>query len=95
MAALARSRRHDDFADDFAVLDQPQAFGGLFEREHLVDHRLHAALRDQLHQALEIVVVEAVGADDLELETPDVAQVFLRIVTGGGATDKDLATALD
>src|ERR1700759_1166073 len=55
-ASSLRSRRHDDLADDLAVLDQAQSLDCLGEREGLVDDRLHLALRDQLHEALEVLV---------------------------------------
>src|SRR5262252_4227428 len=79
------SRRHHHLADHLAILDQPQALARLTERQHLVDHRLHLALLDQIHQAFQVLVVEAVRADDLELEAPDVAQVLLRVIAGGRA----------
>src|SRR5205085_11000496 len=91
----ANSRRDHDLADDGAVLDQAQPFARLLERQHLVDHRLHSAAADQLHQPLEIVVVEAVRADDLELEAPHVAQILFWIVAGGGAADEQLAASLE
>src|SRR6202034_2848763 len=90
-----RSRHHYHFADDLAVLNEAQAFARLFERQHLVDHRLDLGGADQLHQRGEIVVVKTVGADDLQLKTPDIAQVFLRIVTRGGTADQKLAAALE
>src|SRR5437867_3409376 len=83
------------FTNHLAVLDQPQPLAGLIERQHLVDHWLHLALLDQIHQALQVLVVEAVRADDLELEAPDVAQIFLRIIAGGRAANEKLATALE
>src|SRR5262249_14845043 len=89
------SRRDDDLSEHLAILDQAQALGGLFERQHFVDHRLHLALRDKLHQPLEIVVIEAVGADDLQLEGPDITQVLLRIVAGCRAAYEQLAAALE
>src|SRR5712691_12937779 len=89
------SRRDHDLADDLAVLDQPQPLARLIERQHLVDHRLELAVGDEPHQRLEIVVVETVLSYDLELEAPDVAQVLLRVVTGGGAADHELAAALE
>src|SRR5262245_56641386 len=67
----SHSRRHHHLADDLAILDQPQALARLLERQHLVDHRLHLALLDQIHQTLQVLVIEAVRADDLELEAPD------------------------
>src|SRR5258708_39129724 len=89
------SRRHDDLAEHLAILDQAQALGGLVERQHLVDHRLHLALGDERHQPLEIVVIEAVGADDLQLESPHVTKVLLGIVAGGRAAYEQLAAALE
>src|SRR6266566_2280551 len=89
------SWRHHHFADHFAVADQAQALGGLFEREHLLDQRAHLALRDHVHQRRQILVVEAVRADDLQLEAPHVAQIFLRVVAGGGAAHEQLAAALE
>src|SRR5215472_6799408 len=88
-------RRDHDLADHLAVLDQPQAFLCLIEREHPVDHRLDLARRDEVHQALEIVVIEAVRANDLELEAPHIAQILLGVVAGGRAADQELAAALE
>src|SRR6266576_84700 len=84
------SRRDHDLANDLAVLDQTHALARLFERQHLVDHRLDLAGTDEVHQPLEVVVVEAVRANDLEFEAPDVAQVLLRVIAGGGAADEQL-----
>src|SRR5712671_314877 len=89
------SRRHHHLADDLAILDQPQALTRLLERQHLVDHRLHLALLDQVHQALEVLVVEAVRADDLELEAPHITQVLFRVVAGGRPAHQQLAAALE
>src|SRR5215471_19718434 len=89
------SRCDNHLPDHLAVLDQPQALARLTERQHLVDHRLHLALLDQIHQAFQVLVVEAVRADDLELEAPDVAQVLLRVIAGGRAAHEQLAAALE
>src|ERR1700687_3216817 len=83
------SRRDHDLADDLAVLDEAQALARLFERQHLVDHRLHLAVRDELHQRLQVFVVKAVGADDLQFEAPDIAQVLFRVVAGGRAAAQE------
>src|SRR5258705_5805150 len=94
--SYATSLRSDhDLADDLAILDEAQALARLLERQDLVDHRLHLAFGDELHQCLQALVVEAVGADDLQLEAPDVAQVLFRVVPGGGAADQELAAALE
>src|SRR5207245_9340712 len=69
------SRCDNHLADHLTILDQTQPLARLLERQHLVDHWLHLALLDQLHQTLQVLVVEAVRADDLELEAPHVAQV--------------------
>src|SRR5213078_3424296 len=86
---------HHDLADNLALRDQPQAFPRLIERQHLVDHRAYLALRNELHQGLEIVVVEAVGAHYVELEAPDVAQILLRVVAGRRTAHQELAAALE
>src|SRR5262249_47202088 len=88
-------RHDDDLAEDLAILDQAQALGGLFERQDLVDHRLHLAVRDQLHQSLEIVVVEAVRANDLQLKSPHITKVLFWIVASGRTTHEQLATAFE
>src|SRR5262245_29644812 len=92
---VAVSGSDNHLPDHLAVLDQPQSFARLTERQHLVDHRLHLALLDQIHQALQVLVIEAVRADDLELEAPDVAQILLRVVAGGRAANEQLAAALE
>src|SRR5437660_11690061 len=86
---------HHHLADDLAVLDQPQPFARLLERQHLVDHRLHLALLDQLHQASQVLVVEAVRADQLELSAPDVCQAFIRFISSGAPADQDPAATLE
>src|SRR5271166_4137831 len=91
----ANSRHDHDLADDLAVLNQPQSLPRRFERQHLVDHRTYLVLRDELHQRLQVLVIEAVGADDLELEAPDIAQILLRVVAGGRAADEQLAAAFE
>src|SRR6056297_3870465 len=83
-----------DLAHDLAVTDQAKAFGGPFQRNDLVDHGLERALLDHVHQGREVVVVEAVRANDLELEAPDIAQVLLRVMAGGRAAGQDRAAAL-
>src|SRR5665647_2253856 len=88
------SRSDHYLAQDLPVLNQPQAFDCLIERKNLVDNRLEFLLRNQAHQIGKIVVVEAVRTDDLQFETPDVAQVFLWIVSGGSAANEQLASAL-
>src|SRR5262245_17516034 len=93
-SAVTESRSDNDLPEDLAVLDQPEPLGRFFERQHVVYDRLHAAFPDQAHQRLQVVVVEAVRADDLQLEAPDVAQVFLRVVARGRAANEHLAAAL-
>src|SRR5665213_1674369 len=91
----AQSRCDHDLAEDLAVLDQAQAVARLRERQHLVDYRLDPAAVDQRHQRRQVVVVEAVRPDHIELEAPDVAQVFLGIVPRGCAAHQRLAAALE
>src|SRR3954454_2246060 len=95
LASIARSRRHHHFAENLTILDEAKPFGGLFERQHLVDHRLDLALLDQFHQRRQIVIIEAIRTLDLDLEAPDVAQVFLWIVARGRAANQQLTAALD
>src|SRR5579872_4461566 len=91
-----RRLRHDhDLADDLAILDEAQSFGGLLERQHLVDYRLDLLLRDHLHEIGEIVLIEAVGTDDLEFEAPDIAEIFLGIMSGGRAAHQKASAALE
>src|SRR5438093_4246115 len=87
-------RGDDDLSEHFPALDHAQTIDRPLERERAMDDGLHFALLDKIHQRLQIVVVEAVRTDDLYFEAPDVAQVFLRIVTGGCAAHQDLAAAL-
>src|SRR5262249_22977437 len=89
------SGRDDYLPEYLAILDQPHALRGVLQRQHLVDDRLQLTLRDEPHKRLEVVVVEAVGTEHLQLEGQDVAQVLLRIVTGGRAADEYPAAALD
>src|SRR3954465_6392254 len=89
-APVGRSRRHRHLAKNLAVLDEAKPFGRLLERQHLVDHRLYLALLDQFHQGGEIVVIEAVRALDIDLETPNVAQILLWIVARGRAANEQL-----
>src|SRR5690242_19954378 len=86
---------HDDFADDMAILDETQAFGSALQRDDLVDHRFDLALIDQLHQGDEIFIVETVRSDDLQLKAPDVPQIFLGVVSRGGAADQQLAATFE
>src|SRR5438445_13503756 len=94
-ASVVRSRRHHHLAENLAVLNEAKALGRLLERKHLIDHRLDLVLLDQFHQGGEIVVIETVGALDLDLEAPDVAEVFLRIVARGRAANEQLAAAFN
>src|SRR5205823_14596221 len=94
-SAMRFSRRDHDLADDCAVLDEAQAFARLIERQHLVDHRLHLSGADEFHEPLEILIIKTVRAHDFELEAPHVAQILLRVVTGGGATDEEFSTTLE
>src|SRR2546421_339693 len=79
------------FAEYLALLDEPERFVRLRERELLVDDRLELALGDEREQLLQIVAHEAVRAEHLDLEGPDVAQVFLGIEARGGAAGEHLA----
>src|ERR1700716_2636303 len=92
---LRASWRDHDLADDLAILDETEPLARLLQRQHLVDDRPHLPLCDELHQRLQIVVVEAVRAEDFELEAPDVAQVLLRVVPRSRAADQELAAALE
>src|SRR5262245_55384585 len=88
-------RRHNNLAEDLAAFDHAQAFNSVLEREHLIDDGFHCALLDKVHQGLQVVVVEAVGADDLQLEAPHVSQIFFRIVTSCRPADQDFTAPLD
>src|SRR5581483_3890614 len=54
------------------------------ERVHRVDDRLDGAALHRGQQRLEILARPAVGADDVDLATPDVADVGPGIEAGGG-----------
>ena len=66
----------------------------LRERQLLVDDRLEPALLDQGEELHQVLAHEAVRAEHLDLEGPDVAQVFLRIEAGGGTASEHLAAAM-
>jgi len=68
--------------------------GGLLEVEALVEHRLDAAVDDELVGPVGLERVGEVRADDLLLPHPQVADVELELVAGGGAADDDLAELL-
>ena len=85
----------DNFADDLPILEQAQSRNSLLERQHAINERPDAAFIDHAQQCRQVIIVVAVGTDHLQLETPDVAQIFLRIETRGRAADKQLAAALD
>src|SRR5467141_5359912 len=87
-------RDDDDLSEHFAVLDHAKAIDGPLQRKRAINDGLHFALLDEIHQRRQIVVVEAVGTDDLYFEAPDVAQVFFWIVAGGCTAHQDLAAAL-
>src|SRR2546425_11289179 len=87
-------RDDDDLSEDFAILDHAKAIDRPVQRQRAIDDGLHFVLLDKIHQRRQIVVVEAVGTDDLYFEAPDVAQVFFWIVAGGCTAHQDLAAAL-
>src|ERR1051325_8559504 len=85
MSSLFLLRLQHSLAKHLALFDEPESFVHFGERQLLVDDRLKLPLLDESQQLLEILAHEAVGAEHLDLEGPDVAQVFLRIEAGGGA----------
>src|SRR5215470_6436459 len=87
-------RRHNNLAKHLPFFDHPQAFNCMLERENLIDNRFHCALLDELHQRLQVVIIEAVRADDLQFEAPDVSQIFLRIVSSCSAADQNFTASL-
>src|SRR5207245_1213632 len=85
LSASPGSYRQHRLAEDLAV-------GKLLERDrqlakgpHRVDYRLETPRSYHLEELGMILNRPAVRADDVELEGPDVADVGLRIVAGGGA----------
>src|SRR5438477_10492604 len=88
-------RCDNNLPEDFAVFDHAQALNGTLEGEHLIDDGFHGPLLDELHQRLQVVIVEAVRADDLQFEAPDVSQIFLRIETRRRAANHNFAASLD
>ena len=87
-------RCDNNLPEDFPVFDHAQALNGTLEREYLIDDRFHGGILDELHQRLQIVIVEAVRAGDLQLEAPDVAQILLRIEPCGRAANQNFAASL-
>src|SRR5215207_8518341 len=88
------SAHHDSWFDQhlpehFALLDQAQAFIGVFEAEFLVDDGLYFALGDQVKQLKQILAQPTIGAEDLQLKSPYKPQVLLGIEAGRGATCQD------
>src|SRR5688572_30640881 len=94
-ASLAGSRTDHYLAEYLPLFDHFESAPRVLERQHLVDDRFDLSLLDQIHQRAQVFVVETVGADNLQLEAPDITQVFLRIEAGGCAANQDPAAALD
>jgi hypothetical protein len=67
----------------------------LIQRHYLIDCGPHLAFLDQIHQRAQILVIETIRPLDIDLKAPNIAKVFLRIVTSRSAANQQLATALD
>src|SRR5207244_4645596 len=81
----------DDLAEDLAVFHHAHGLAGLGEREDAVDDRLDAAALHLDQQRFQILPRPAVGADDVHLAAPDVADVGLRVEAGGGPAGQQAA----
>src|SRR5262245_55428460 len=66
-----------DLAEDLALLDQAERLVHLRERQRLVHDGFELALADEVEERAEVLAHEAVRSQHLDLEGPDVAQVFL------------------
>src|SRR5262245_42336441 len=58
-------RLDNHFTENFACLQHTKTFGRTFQGQHFVDNGIHGALPDEFHQRPEIVIVKAIGPDDL------------------------------
>src|SRR5262249_21398976 len=76
------SGSHDDLAEDLTVKEEPHGLRGVGERENTVDDRRDAAALDLDQESFEVGPGPAIGADDVDLAAPDVADVRLRIESG-------------
>src|SRR5262245_54834832 len=87
-------RPEHDLAEDLALLDEAERLVHLRERQRLVDDGLELALADEVEERGEVLAHEAVRSQHLDLERPDVAQVFLRVEAGRRSAGEDLAAAM-
>src|SRR4030095_4934769 len=81
-------------AEDLALLDQSECLVHFRERQRLVHDRPELPLADELEERAEVLAHEAVRSQHLDLEGPDVAQVFLRVEARGRAAGEHLAATV-
>ena len=75
----------DNLSNHLPVGQKPDALARFAQRQHPIDDRAQPPLVDHAEQRREVVGRPAVGAEDLQLERPDVADILARVEAGGGA----------
>ena len=58
-------RRDNNLTENLAVFDQAETFDRALQGKHLIDDGFHGALLDEPQERLDVVVIEAVRADNL------------------------------
>src|ERR1051326_6217204 len=87
-----RSRHHHEFAKHLPAFETRQGLRGLLERESVVDDRLQASGLHHIEHRRDVAARPAVRTQDLQLECPDKADVFRRVITGRGTAGQHAAT---
>src|SRR5438477_6122128 len=87
-----RSRHHHEFAKHLPAFETRQGLRGLLERESVVDDRLQASGLHHIEQRRDVAACPTIRTQDLQLERPDKADVFRRVVAGGGTAGQHAAT---
>src|SRR3954469_23187987 len=88
---LFRSWQDHYLSEYCALFEQIKCSVDVSQRKRAVDHGLQLAALHEFEQLLDVLAHPAVGAQYLQLVSPDVTDVFLRVKAGRGAAGKELA----
>src|SRR5690606_33580441 len=94
-SGIAGSERHDDLAEDVALLHAPERAVDLLDRDLGVDHRLHRALAELFQRGGEVLDPAAEAADQPELLLVELEELDLGHADGGRAAGDERAAALE
>src|SRR5262245_37772269 len=80
---FGQSWLYDHLAEHNPILKQSESLVRLWQRQFAIDDRLELARADEVQERGQILAHPTIGAEDIELKRPDVAQILFGIETGG------------